>query len=286
MLLGAFIAIFQHEPQGLLAYSTISHLGLITVRAGSHCRGDGRGALSHPQPRDVQGFAVHGRPGTSTTKPHARPARPRGLLPKMPHTGVLAIVASGAMAGVPLLNGFLSKEISSPRRSSSRRPNWWMVGAAVAMGMFGVAYSLRFISISSAGLRRSCRASPTSRRDGCVSRGAAGARLPCRRIIPARSTPILDIRGHRDAGSGHAAIRHRRLARRHLPLMMSIVALLGGVSFYVVQRRHINQRHDERPVINRFNGAQAYETSMAYIHAFGGWLLRPPRHDAPAAAGC
>src|SRR5690606_17994992 len=34
MLLGSFMAIFQHDLKGLLAYSTISHLGLITVLLG------------------------------------------------------------------------------------------------------------------------------------------------------------------------------------------------------------------------------------------------------------
>src|SRR5690606_2915107 len=31
---GAYVAIFQHDLKGLLAYSTISHLGLITVLLG------------------------------------------------------------------------------------------------------------------------------------------------------------------------------------------------------------------------------------------------------------
>ena len=34
LLLGAYIAIFQHDLKGLLAYSTISHLGLITLLLG------------------------------------------------------------------------------------------------------------------------------------------------------------------------------------------------------------------------------------------------------------
>ena len=38
-LLGAFFALFQHDLKGLLAYSTISHLGLITALAGlGHAR--------------------------------------------------------------------------------------------------------------------------------------------------------------------------------------------------------------------------------------------------------
>ncbi|HEY8611820.1 MAG TPA: proton-conducting transporter membrane subunit, partial [Roseomonas sp.] len=34
LLLGAYVAIFQHDLKGLLAYSTISHLGLITLLLG------------------------------------------------------------------------------------------------------------------------------------------------------------------------------------------------------------------------------------------------------------
>src|SRR5690606_37951710 len=34
LLLGAYAAIFQHDLKGLLAYSTISHLGLITLLLG------------------------------------------------------------------------------------------------------------------------------------------------------------------------------------------------------------------------------------------------------------
>ena len=33
--MGAVIALFKHDLKGLLAYSTISHLGLITALAGS-----------------------------------------------------------------------------------------------------------------------------------------------------------------------------------------------------------------------------------------------------------
>src|SRR3546814_5184605 len=38
LLLGAYIAIFQHDLKGLLAYSTIRHLGLITLLLGLNSR--------------------------------------------------------------------------------------------------------------------------------------------------------------------------------------------------------------------------------------------------------
>src|SRR3546814_8542449 len=38
LLLGAVMALFQHDLKGLLAYSTISHLGLITLIFGLDLR--------------------------------------------------------------------------------------------------------------------------------------------------------------------------------------------------------------------------------------------------------
>src|SRR5690606_17519495 len=72
----------------------------------------------------------------------------RGLKRAMPITATLAIVASGAMAGVPLLNGFLSKEMFfAEALLVGGAENWWMSYAAVAMGIFSVAYSMRLISV-------------------------------------------------------------------------------------------------------------------------------------------
>src|SRR5690606_28847654 len=59
-----------------------------------------------------------------------------------------AIVSAAAMAGVPLLNGFLSKEMFFTEAvgfSRLDRSNWPMPLAAVLGGVFSVAYSVRFI---------------------------------------------------------------------------------------------------------------------------------------------
>ena len=72
----------------------------------------------------------------------------RGLRRTMPYTAALAIVASAAMAGVPLLNGFLSKEMFfTETMLVGGTEDWSMSYAALAMGVFSVAYSLRFISV-------------------------------------------------------------------------------------------------------------------------------------------
>lgn len=70
----------------------------------------------------------------------------------LPITATLATVAAAAMAGVPLLNGFLSKEMFfSAAAHSERIARWpefvqWLIPAAAVLGgLFSVAYSVRFI---------------------------------------------------------------------------------------------------------------------------------------------
>ncbi|MCB2039189.1 MAG: monovalent cation/H+ antiporter subunit A, partial [Ottowia sp.] len=70
-----------------------------------------------------------------------------GLFKAMPYTGTLAFVASAAMAGVPLANGFLSKEMFFAETVDlAARPwlDWGLPVAATVAGIFGVVYSLRF----------------------------------------------------------------------------------------------------------------------------------------------
>ena len=80
-ILGAFLAVFQQDLKGLLAYSTISHLGLITLLTGTGypLRADRRD-LPHHEPRDVQGVAVHGRRHHRPRKRDARHSSPERAL--------------------------------------------------------------------------------------------------------------------------------------------------------------------------------------------------------------
>jgi multicomponent K+:H+ antiporter subunit A len=71
-----------------------------------------------------------------------------GLLKYMPHTAALAMIAAAAMAGVPLLNGFLSKEMFFEQAVSSANASvlaWGVPVLVTLAAVFSVAYSLRFI---------------------------------------------------------------------------------------------------------------------------------------------
>jgi len=70
-----------------------------------------------------------------------------GLLHLMPVTATLAMVAAASMAGLPPLNGFLSKEMMLHEAAATAwLGNGWVVPAlATLAACFSVAYSLRYI---------------------------------------------------------------------------------------------------------------------------------------------
>src|SRR5690606_31066519 len=112
LLVGACMALFQHDLKGLLAYSTISHLGLITLLFGLDTRLAAVAAVFHIINHATFKASLFMAAGIIDHETGSRDMRRiNGLWKYMPHTAVLAMVAASAMAGVPLLNGFLSKEM-------------------------------------------------------------------------------------------------------------------------------------------------------------------------------
>ncbi len=112
LLLGAWCAMFQRDLKGLLAYSTISHLGLITLLLGLDSPLAAVAAVFHTMNHATFKSSLFMAAGIIDHETGTRDlTRLHGLFRAMPITGALAIVASAAMAGVPLLNGFLSKEM-------------------------------------------------------------------------------------------------------------------------------------------------------------------------------
>ena len=112
LMIGSFIAIFQHDLKGLLAYSTISHLGLITALLGIGTPLAMVAAIFHTLNHATFKASLFMAAGIIDHESGTRDMRQlRGLGKLMPYTSTLAIVASAAMAGVPFLNGFLSKEM-------------------------------------------------------------------------------------------------------------------------------------------------------------------------------
>jgi multicomponent K+:H+ antiporter subunit A len=151
VVFAAFIAIFKHDLKGLLAYSTISHLGLIVFLIGLGSPLAAVAAVFHVLNHAAFKCSLFMIAGIIDHKTHSRDMRQlSGLYKLMPWTATLSMVAAAAMAGVPLTNGFLSKEmffteaVASSRAMGSVWP-WLMPALVTLAGVFSVAYSVRLV---------------------------------------------------------------------------------------------------------------------------------------------
>jgi multicomponent K+:H+ antiporter subunit A len=149
LLVGAWHAIFRHDLKGLLAYSTISHLGLITMLLGLDSPLAAVAAVFHLLNHATFKASLFMAAGIIDHETGTRDMRRiNGLRHWMPVTATLAIVASAAMAGVPLLNGFLSKEMflaESLAVQGGGMVRFLVPAAAVLATALSVAYSVRFV---------------------------------------------------------------------------------------------------------------------------------------------
>jgi multicomponent K+:H+ antiporter subunit A len=149
LLIGAFIALFKHDLKGLLAYSTISHLGLITTLFGIGTPLAALAGVFHIINHAIFKASLFMAAGIIDHETGTRDMRRiNGLWKFMPYTATLAMVAAAAMAGVPLFNGFLSKEMffaEAAGMATQMRFGWLLPLAVTVAGVFAVAYSLRFV---------------------------------------------------------------------------------------------------------------------------------------------
>ena len=149
LLFGAYIALFKHDLKGLLAYSTISHLGLITLLLGLDTQLATVAAIFHIINHATFKASLFMATGIIDHETGTRDMRKlNGMWRYLPYTATLAMVAAAAMAGVPLLNGFLSKEMFFAETLNQQvlgSMSWLIPVLATVAGALSVAYSSRFI---------------------------------------------------------------------------------------------------------------------------------------------
>ncbi|MEM8649503.1 MAG: proton-conducting transporter membrane subunit, partial [Pseudomonadota bacterium] len=148
MVLGAVIALFKHDLKALLAFSTVSHLGLITMLLGTGTTFGAMAAVFHIMNHATFKAALFMSAGIIDHETHTRDIRRLGgLRHLMPITFVVATIAALSMAGIPLLNGFLSKEmmLEETTKTVLFGSAWLVPFLAVVGSLFSAAYSFRLI---------------------------------------------------------------------------------------------------------------------------------------------
>ncbi|NQE64771.1 Na(+) H(+) antiporter subunit A / Na(+) H(+) antiporter subunit B [Caulobacter sp. RHG1] len=282
LLLGAWCAIFQHDLKGLLAYSTISHLGLITLLLGLGSPLGAVAAIFHTINHATFKASLFMAAGIIDHEAGTRDMRKlSGLYRYMPITGTLAIVAAAAMAGVPLLNGFLSKEMFLAEVVSGGNGhalNSALPVLATLASAFGVLYSLRFILATFFGppptlLDRTPHEPPGWMRRPveilvalCLLVGVA----PALTVGPFLRSAVISVAGPNPP--------YYSLALWHgfnIPLLLSVLALCGGGVLYLVFGKALaaNTRGGLLH-LRRLNGGYLFEKAMTGIVKGARWVER------------
>ncbi|MEZ5657406.1 MAG: monovalent cation/H+ antiporter subunit A [Burkholderiaceae bacterium] len=149
LVMAAITAVFKHDLKGLLAYSTISHLGIIMFLLGLSKPLAAVAAVFHILNHASFKAALFMSAGIIDHEAGTRDARRLGGLWRfMPVTMVLATLAACAMAGIPPFNGFISKEMFFEQALEIDTVDWLATIAPFAVvlgGAFSVAYSVRYI---------------------------------------------------------------------------------------------------------------------------------------------
>jgi multicomponent K+:H+ antiporter subunit A len=280
LVLGAWAAIFQQDLKGLLAYSTISNLGLITMLVGLGSAFGVVAAIFHIVNHATFKASLFLAAGAVDHETGTRDMRQLGGLRHfMPITATLALIAGAAMAGVPLLNGFLSKEMFFAETLTTHRGAFLdavPVALAVAASAFAVTYSLRFVRgvffgrVSSA-MPREPHEPPHWMR---VPIGLLALACLLVGILPAKVIgPSLNAAARAVLGAQTPVYSLVIWHGWTPPLQMSIVAFVAGCLLYVALHRYL-RRSERTPLIGWMSGRRLFERALTVLGAeLPRWLV-------------
>ncbi|WP_180158796.1 monovalent cation/H+ antiporter subunit A [Acinetobacter sp. YH01026] len=275
LCMAAFFAIFKEDLKGLLAYSTISHLGLIMCLLGIGSPLAVAAAIFHIINHATFKAALFMIAGIIDHESGTRDLRKlSGLWQLLPFTATLTMITAASMAGVPLTNGFLSKEMFFTELLANLSGPVMLISALVATlaGIFAVAYSIRLVHgvffdgpIGKDVPNKDAHEPPFGMRAPatllailCILVGILPALL-VEHIVNSTtraSTQLSQFEGT------HLAIWHGF----NLPLLMSVIALLGGIIFYFSLAKGGKIREiDLDPHLGQFQGKLLFELFLKHL---------------------
>jgi multicomponent K+:H+ antiporter subunit A len=148
MVVGAAIALHRHDLKSILAYSTVSHLGLLTMLLGFGTPAAAQVAIFHLINHALFKAALFMNAGIVDHETGTRDIRVLGgLAGLMPITATLGTIAAASMAGLPPFGGFLSKELMLKEvwHTPFMGTHWLLPAVVVTGASLSVGYSLRYI---------------------------------------------------------------------------------------------------------------------------------------------
>lgn len=239
LVYGAWFALLERDLKGILAFSTVSHLGLIVLLLGLDTPLSIVAALFHILNHALFKATLFMSVGIIDHETGTRDIRRLGgLWSLMPITGTLTLMAGAAMAGFPPFNGFLSKEMLLTKALASELfgglgsiiPLLVLLGATLS-----VAYSLRLVhgvffakSIDNSPAEQALH--PHDPPQGMYLPGLILAFL-CLLVglLPMTlAAPLINSASLAVQGVNNPVFTFALWHGLNLPLMMSLIAIAGG----------------------------------------------------------
>lgn len=290
--LGAVIAVTRSDLKSLLAYSTVSQLGLLVAAIGVGSEVALLAASIHVIAHALFKSSLFMVVGLIEKRTGTRDLHElSGLSRVLRWDAAMLVLAAASMAGIVPLLGFVSKELifesllHSPWGTAA---GWGLALLAAAATVFTVAYSARLV-LPTLGGRAMDGVKPwryAAAMSGAVSATAlAGLVLgPLVGILDPIAVPAAaDTAGVADAEVGHLTLWHGL----NIPLLLSVFAIAGGLAIAVALGRRDRARSAaaaDAPVewASPVTGVGVVQAIHDGIISFGRRVGDLTRHDSTA----
>ncbi|MEJ8279234.1 hydrogen gas-evolving membrane-bound hydrogenase subunit E [Pseudonocardia spirodelae] len=280
-VLGAVLALREHDLKAILAHSTVSQLGLLTAAIGVGTEYALSAAVLHTFAHALFKATLFMLVGIIDKEAGSRDVRELGGLRKvMPVTATLTALAALSMAGVPPLLGFVSKEnLYEGFLEADFAPGAGPVAAvaAVLASALTFAYSARIVHGAFGGtLRQPGLYEP---RFSFLAPAALAALLgvvlgPAVGVL----NPLTD-RAARDLDPGGQPVTFVLWPGFGAALVLSVLTIAAGFALFH-RRDRVDRLLQRMPVPD---GAAVFDRLRARVIALGGLVGRPDTDPSPAA---
>lgn len=275
MLVSAYMAMTQTDLKRMLAYATISALGLMTLLLGVGTSAAVKAAIVYLLVHALYKGALFLVAGAVDHETGTRDVTQLGGLGRlMPITALAAVLAALSMAGILPFLGFIGKELAYEAVLEAPFWTWVLSSATVLANMFFVAVAgvvgLRpFLGSRPAALRNTHEA-PFSMWLGPLVLAGAGLAAGLQStwlgevvVAPA----VTAVQGH--AVSVDLALWHGW----NLALLLSIATLVIGVAIYA-GRGTLRQAAARWKGVARWGPEHVYDLGLRTLQAVAEWLTR------------
>jgi NADH-quinone oxidoreductase subunit M len=144
VIYGAFVAYPQHDMKRLVAYSSVSHLGLVVIGIGAFTSISLQGSILQLVNHGLSSGALFLLVGVLYERTHTREISAYGgIAAVVPVTTALFLVATLSSIGLPGLNGFVGEFLILIGTWSSEH-RWWAIAAATGV-ILSAVYMLSMV---------------------------------------------------------------------------------------------------------------------------------------------